>query len=133
MPSGLILSEWETPTYTSSRQRVGNVLDVQRRRGPNESRDKDSPSTKSQRPFRRANERLDIRATSPQDQKLSLKAGEPQVGQQHEDMEKNWEYYHIIVFPEWTYRIYIILQQRKKIPRLKIRIMDCINVVMNII
>jgi hypothetical protein len=31
-----------------------------------------------------------------------LKADEPQVGQQHEDAERKWEYYHIIIFPEWT-------------------------------
>ena len=30
-------------------------------------------------------------------------ADEPQVGQQHKDVERNWEYYHIIIFPEWTY------------------------------
>ena len=58
MPSGLILSEWETPTYTTSRLRVGNVLDGQHRRGPNESRNKDSPSTKYQRSSRRAGERV---------------------------------------------------------------------------
>ena len=26
----------------------------------------------------------------------------PQVGQQHEDVKKKWEYYHIIIFPERT-------------------------------
>ena len=45
MSSGLILSEGKTPTYTSQRERVGNVIEGYRRRGPNESRDKDSPST----------------------------------------------------------------------------------------
>ena len=38
--------------------------------------------------------------------KLSLKADEPQVGQRHENVERNWEYYHIIIFPEQTYGIY---------------------------
>jgi hypothetical protein len=60
MSSGLILSEGKTPTYTSSRERVGNVLDGERRRGPNESRDKDSPSTNCQQPFWRADERVEI-------------------------------------------------------------------------
>ena len=30
------------------------------------------------------------------------KADEPQVGQRHEDVERKWEYYHIIIFPERT-------------------------------
>jgi hypothetical protein len=30
-----------------------------------------------------------------------LKADEPQVGQRHENEEMKWEYYHIIIFPEW--------------------------------
>ena len=56
---------------------MGNVLDGQCRRGSNESRDKDSPSTKSQRPSRRADERVEARITScPWDEKLSLKADE---------------------------------------------------------
>ena len=63
MPSGLILSEGETPTYTSTRLRVGNIIEGQHRRGPNESRDTDSPSTKCQLPFRRADERKEIRET----------------------------------------------------------------------
>ena len=33
---------------------------------------------------------------------LSLKADEPQVVQRHEDVERKWEYYHIIIFPERT-------------------------------
>ena len=91
MPSGLILSEGKPSTYTFSRQRVGNVLDGQRRRRSNESRDKDSRSTKCQRPFHRADERLEISATfCPQDGKLSLKANEPMVDQQHEDVERKW-------------------------------------------
>ena len=54
-------------------------------------------------PFRRADERVEVRVTSyPWDGKLSLKADEPQVGQLHEDVERKWEYYHIIIFPEWT-------------------------------
>ena len=36
----------------------------QRRRGPNVYLDKDSPFTKCQRPFRRADERIEVRATS---------------------------------------------------------------------
>ena len=76
---------------------------LQRRRGQNESGDKDSPSTKCQRPSRRAGERVEVSATScPYDVKLSLKADEPQVSQRHEDVEKKREYYHIIIFPEKT-------------------------------
>ena len=57
--------------------------------------------------FWRTDERVEVRATScPQDRELSLKADEPQVGQRHEDVERNQEYYHIIVFPEWTYEVY---------------------------
>ena len=68
-------------------------------RGPNESRNNDSPSTKNQRPFRRADEWVRVRATScPYDGKLSLKADEPQVGLRHEDVERKLEY--IIIFPE---------------------------------
>jgi hypothetical protein len=26
-----------------------------------------------------------------------LQADEPQVGQRHEDVERNWEYYHIVI------------------------------------
>ena len=68
---------------------------------PNESRDEDSSSTKYQRPYRREDERLEARTTScPYDGKLSLKADELQVGQRHEDVEMNWEYYQIVIFPE---------------------------------
>ena len=45
-------------------------------RGPNESRDKDSPSTKCQRP------------SSSWDGKIFLKANEPQVDQWHEAAER---------------------------------------------
>ena len=38
--------------------------------------------------------------THLQDGKLSLKADEPQVELQHEDVEMKREYYHIITFPE---------------------------------
>ena len=80
---------------------MGNVLDDYRRRGPNECRDKDSHSTKSQRTYRRADERVEVSVTSCHlDGKLSLK--EPQVGQRHEDVEKKREYYLIIIFPENT-------------------------------
>ena len=63
----------------------------------NEPQDKDSPSTKCQRPSRRADERVEVR-----NGKLSLKADEPQVGQRHEDVGRKREYYHIIIFPERT-------------------------------
>jgi hypothetical protein len=33
---------------------------------------------------------------------LSLKANKPHVGQRHKGVERNWEYFHIIIFPEWT-------------------------------
>ena len=39
---------------------------------------------------------------------LSLKANERQVGQHHENVEKNLEYYHIIVFREWTQGIMVL-------------------------
>ena len=64
MPSGLILSEGKTSTYPSSRERVGNAIDDLRRRGPNESRNKDSPSTNCQRSLRGADERVEVRETS---------------------------------------------------------------------
>ena len=50
---------------------------------------------------------MKVKATSfPKDGKLSLKADEPQVGQRQEDVERNWEYYHIIISQEWTCEIY---------------------------
>ena len=80
---------------------MGNVIDCYHRRGPNESRDKDSPSTKSQRPSRRTDERVEIMKTScPQDGKLSLNADESQVDQRHEEVERKREYYYIIILPE---------------------------------
>ena len=60
--------------------------------GPNKSRDKDSP-----RPFRRVDELGNFLTL---DGKLSLKVDEPQVGQRHEDVERNSKYYHIVIFPE---------------------------------
>ena len=97
MSWGLILSEGEIPIYTSQRERVGNTVEDYRRRRPNEYRDKDSPFTKSQRHSRRADQRVEVRASScPQDGKLSLKADEPQLGQRHSDVERKPEYYHII-------------------------------------
>ena len=40
--------------------------------------------------FLRADERVEVRETSsPYDGKLSMKADEPQVGQRHEDVERN--------------------------------------------
>ena len=54
---------------------------------------------KFQRSSRRAGERVEVRATScPKDEKLSLN----QFGQRDEDVERKWEYYHIIIFPERT-------------------------------
>ena len=48
-------------------------------------------------------EGVEVRAIScPQDGKLSLKADVPQFGQRHEDVERKWEYFHIIIFPERT-------------------------------
>ena len=56
--------------------------------GPNESRNKNSPSTNCQKSSRRADEQVEVRTTYyPQDKKLSLKADEPQVGQRYEDVE----------------------------------------------
>ena len=53
------------------------------------SEDKDFPSTKCQRPSRRADGRVEDRiASCPYDGKLSLKADGPQVGQRHEDVER---------------------------------------------
>ena len=55
-------------------------------------------------PKRRADERVEVSATScPWDEKLYFKADEPKVGQRHENVERNWEYYYIIIFPEQTY------------------------------
>ena len=59
---------------------------MQRQR-PNESRDKDSSSTKFKRPARRADERVEVRETFGHlDGKLSLKADEQQVVERHEDV-----------------------------------------------
>ena len=45
---------------------------------PNESQNTNSSCTKCQRPCQRADERVEVRATScPQDGKLSLKVNEP--------------------------------------------------------
>ena len=66
---------------------MGNVVDDQHRN--KEFWNKDSPSTRCQRPHRRADEWVQVRETSfPWDGKLSLKADEPQVGQRHEDAKK---------------------------------------------
>ena len=43
-----------------------------------------------------ADERVEVRATAcPWDRELSLKTGEPQVGQRHEEVKRKLEYYHI--------------------------------------
>ena len=61
------------------------------------------PSTKCQWPSRRADGRIEVRTTSClQDGKLSLKVDKPQVGQRNEDVEIEWEYYHIIIFSKRT-------------------------------
>ena len=59
----------------------------------NESRKKDSSSTKCCLPGGRMSGR-------GQGNFLSLKADELQVGQRQEYMERKREYYHIIIFPE---------------------------------
>ena len=83
MPSGLIRSEGKTPIY-NKREIASNVINGQRRRGLNEARDKDSPSTKCQKPSRWADDLVEVRATScPYDGKFSLKVDESQVGQRH--------------------------------------------------
>ena len=47
-------------------------------------------------------ESVEVRTIScPYDGKLSLKVGEPQVGQRDEDVGNKREYYHLI-FPERT-------------------------------
>ena len=62
---------------------MGNAF--QPRREPNEYRIKDSPSVKSQQPSRKVGNFLSLgREIVP------------------EDMERKWEYYHIIIFAEWT-------------------------------
>ena len=45
------------------------------------------------------------------DRKLSSKADEPQVGQRYEDVERNWEYYHTIIFLEMTGN-FILIEKR---------------------
>ena len=57
MPSHLILSEGKTPTYTSKRDRVGNVIDGQRG-------DRMNPGIriKCQRPSWGTDERVEVRA-----------------------------------------------------------------------
>ena len=55
---------------------MGNVVNAQRRREPNESLDKDSPSTKCQRPSREVAEREEIMKNScPQDGNHNLAKG----------------------------------------------------------
>ena len=73
-------------------------------RGLNEPQDTDSPSAKYQCYSRRADERVQARVTScSQDEKnYFLEAGELQVGQWYEDVERKQEYYHIIIFSEMT-------------------------------
>jgi hypothetical protein len=58
----------------------------------------DSPSIKCQRLARRADERIKVRDTYPYSEKLFFKAGEPQVSQRHENVERKREYYHISIF-----------------------------------
>ena len=75
MPSGLILRrKGKIPTCSSKWERVGNVIDGLRRRGPNESRDKDSLSIKWQWIFRRADERVEVRVTSKYNLTIQLLA-----------------------------------------------------------
>ena len=49
------------------------------------------PLPKCQLPSRRADERIEVMATCPLYEKLSLKADEPQGGQRHEDVERKRE------------------------------------------
>ena len=54
---------------------------------------KDFPSTRCQRPSRRADERVRASKTScPQDGKLFLNEDEPQVVQRNEDVERKHTY-----------------------------------------
>jgi hypothetical protein len=96
----LILNDGKILTYTSYRRRVGNFIDGKLRRGPNESRDKDSPSI-NDLPRGRMIGWGQVNFLY-QDEKLSLKADGPLVGQLHDDMERKLEYYQIIIFPERT-------------------------------
>jgi hypothetical protein len=51
-----------------------------------------SPFAKGQRPSRREDERVEIRAISCRyNEKLSLEADETQFDQRHEDMKRKWE------------------------------------------
>ena len=52
-------------------------------------------------PSQRMDEKVEVRVTPfPQVGKLFLKADELQVGQWHENVERKWEYCHIIIFPK---------------------------------
>ena len=54
-------------------------------------------------PSQRTDERVEVMTTScPWDGKLSSKANETQVGKRHRDVERKWEYYYNIIFPERT-------------------------------
>ena len=78
-------------------------IDDYHRRGRNESRNTDSPSTKCQWSSRKTDEQVEVRATSClEDGKLSLKVDEPQVGQRRGHVERKREYHHIIIFLEGT-------------------------------
>ena len=80
------------------RNKYPSRIGGKRRRGPNESRDKDSLFTKCHRSSRRVDERVEVR-----DRKLSLKADESEIDQQRKDVEKGRNYYDIIIFPERTW------------------------------
>ena len=60
---------------------------------------------------RRADERVQVRTTScPQNGKLSLTAGEPQLGQQHEGVKRKREYY---IPPGKDLKVYVMREENK--------------------
>ena len=61
MSSDLILSERIITIYNFYQKRMGSAAHRYCRRGPNESRDKNSSSIKCERHFRRADDRVEVR------------------------------------------------------------------------
>ena len=65
-------------------------------------------------PFQRTDEQVEVRATCPYNGKLSLMTDESHVCQRYEDVERKWEYYHIIIFPGRTWNFISCRKRRNE-------------------
>ena len=103
------LSEVKISIFSSSRKWEDNTVDGWHRRGPNESRNKDSPSIKCKWPSRRT---LDGQKSG---QLLVLRIGNypNQVGLRPEDVEGNGNIPHYY-FPRKDLKIYIKEEEKWK-------------------